>query len=205
MAPTPAPAKAEPEPPPQLVDAWYDDQDADGMPDFVELEQNRDPRIDECIVDACGGEAAAGRLVSAVNTLIILDVSGSMGGKIAGKGQKNSNSPRSSGCHGPCRSRRGGRRDLIRGRTRAAPAIKRAKGLKFGSTAPYGSRIEGERFVPDADEDKAVARMIQLRRAGASLRQVAEALTVEGFRPRGRRCSVSCDAPRRRSRAGSLG
>jgi len=84
---TPPPAKAEPEAPPQLVDAWYNDQDEDGVPDFVELEQNRDPRIDECIVDACGGEAAPGQLVSAVNTLIILDVSGSMGGKIAGKGQ----------------------------------------------------------------------------------------------------------------------
>ena len=78
-------------------------------------------------------------------------------------------------------------RDLIRGRTRAALAIKRAKGLKFGSTAPYGSRIEGERFVPDTDEEKAVARMIQLRRAGESLRQIAQTLTVEGFRPRGQR------------------
>ena len=39
-------------------------------------------------------------------------------------------------------------RDLIRGRTRAALAIKRAKGLKFGSTAPYGSRIDGDRLIP---------------------------------------------------------
>lgn len=78
-------------------------------------------------------------------------------------------------------------RDLIRGRTRAALAIKRAKGLKFNSTAPYGSRIDGERIVPDAEEQKAIARMLQLRKAGASLRQVALALTAEGFRPRGRR------------------
>lgn len=81
---TPPPAQ-ESEPPPQLVDAWYNDTDEDGVPDFVELELHRDPKIDECVVQACGADAGAG-LVSAINTLIVLDVSGSMGGKIAGKG-----------------------------------------------------------------------------------------------------------------------
>ena len=82
----PAAKAPEAEPPPQLVDAWYNDADDDGVPDFVELEQHRDPKIDECIVQACGADAQAGRLVSSINTLIVLDVSGSMGGKIAGKG-----------------------------------------------------------------------------------------------------------------------
>lgn len=82
VQPAPAPA---PEPAPELVDAWYNDEDADGVPDFIELEQNRDPKIDECIVEACGEQAKSGRLVSKINTLIILDVSGSMSGKIAGK------------------------------------------------------------------------------------------------------------------------
>ncbi len=75
------------EPAPQLVDSWYNDQDGDGVPDFVELELNHDPQLDQCIVDACGKGASQSRLVSKVNTLIILDVSGSMAGKIAGKGK----------------------------------------------------------------------------------------------------------------------
>ena len=43
-------------------------------------------------------------------------------------------------------------RDLIRARTRAALAVKRAKGLKFGSTAPYGYRINGDRLDPEVGE-----------------------------------------------------
>lgn len=69
----------------QLVDAWYADDDGDGVPDFVELEQNYDPKIDECIVEACGKEAGEGDLVERINTLVILDVSGSMAGKVEGK------------------------------------------------------------------------------------------------------------------------
>jgi hypothetical protein len=87
-APDSSAAKSEapaPESSAQLVDAWYVDRDDDGVPDFVELEQNFDPNLDECIVEACGKEAGDGRLVSEINTLIILDVSGSMAGKVAGK------------------------------------------------------------------------------------------------------------------------
>jgi hypothetical protein len=88
--PTPADAVAQQppaeEPAPVLVDSWYNDQDGDGVPDFVELEQHYDPQIDQCIVEACGEDARSGRLVSKINTLVILDVSGSMGGKV-GKGK----------------------------------------------------------------------------------------------------------------------
>lgn len=82
--PPASPQAPEPEPPPPLVDAWYLDTDADGVPDFVELELHRDPRLDECISVACGGEIR-GQPVQAINTLIILDVSGSMAGKLQGK------------------------------------------------------------------------------------------------------------------------
>jgi hypothetical protein len=75
------------EPAPRLVDSWYNDQDGDGVPDFVELELHQDPQLDQCVVEACGAGAGATRLVSKVNTLIVLDVSGSMAGKIAGKGK----------------------------------------------------------------------------------------------------------------------
>ena len=70
------------EPPVELVDAWFNDVDADGVPDFVELEQNKDPNLDECIVDACGPDAKSTRLASRINTLVILDASGSMAGKV---------------------------------------------------------------------------------------------------------------------------
>jgi len=52
------------------------------VPDFVELEQNKDPNMDECIVDACGPGAKSTRLASRINTLVILDASGSMAGKV---------------------------------------------------------------------------------------------------------------------------
>jgi DNA invertase Pin-like site-specific DNA recombinase len=78
-------------------------------------------------------------------------------------------------------------REIIRGRTRAALATKRAKGLKFGSTAPYGWRLNGERLEPDPEEQRMLVRLHELAANGRSLRQVAAALTTEGFTPRGRR------------------
>lgn len=78
-------------------------------------------------------------------------------------------------------------RDLIRGRTRAALAIKRAKGLKFGSTAPLGFRFDGDRLELEPDEQRAISRIRELCGAGRSFRKIAAVLTVEGFRPRGRR------------------
>ena len=73
-------------------------------------------------------------------------------------------------------------RDLIRARTRAALAVKRAKGLKFGSTAPYGYRINGDRLEPEVGERQAVIRSVALAKSGCSLRRIAMALTAEGFK-----------------------
>ena len=78
-------------------------------------------------------------------------------------------------------------RALIRGRTRAALATKRAKGLKFGSTAPYGWRLNGERLEPDPEEQRMLKRLHELAAGGRSLRQLVAALTTEGFTPRGQR------------------
>jgi DNA invertase Pin-like site-specific DNA recombinase len=78
-------------------------------------------------------------------------------------------------------------RDLIRGRTRAALATKRAKGLKFGSTAPYGWRIVGDRLEVAPGEQAAIVRVVELADADRSLRQIAAILTAEGHAPRGRR------------------
>ena len=78
-------------------------------------------------------------------------------------------------------------RDLIRNRTRAALATKRAKGLKFGSTPPYGWRFNGDVMELDIGEQRAVTRVRQLAAGGKSFRRIAMTLTVEGFPPRGRR------------------
>ncbi len=78
-------------------------------------------------------------------------------------------------------------RCLIRGRTKAALATKRAKGLKFGSTAPFGWLFNGELIERDDDEQRAVARIQQLAAEGKSFRRIATALMIEGYPPRGRR------------------
>ncbi len=75
-------------------------------------------------------------------------------------------------------------RALIRGRTRAALAVKKARGERTGGV-PYGYRAEGKRLVPDPAEQATVARARELRGDGRSLRQVAQALVAEGRRPRG--------------------
>jgi DNA invertase Pin-like site-specific DNA recombinase len=53
----------------------------------------------------------------------------------------------------------------------------------FGSPA-YGFRAEGGQLVPDPEEAKAVKRIRQLHKAGRSLRETAETLTAEGYRPK---------------------
>jgi len=78
-------------------------------------------------------------------------------------------------------------RCLIRGRTKAALATKRAKGLKFGSTAPIGWRFNGELIEADVGEHRAVARIRELATEGKSFRRIATVLMAEGFPPRGRR------------------
>lgn len=78
-------------------------------------------------------------------------------------------------------------RCLIRGRTKAALTTKRAKGLKFGSTAPFGWLFNGELIERDDDEQRAVARIQELAAEGKSFRRIATALMIEGYPPRGRR------------------
>jgi DNA invertase Pin-like site-specific DNA recombinase len=71
---------------------------------------------------------------------------------------------------------------LMRGKQRKA-----ASGGYIGGTARLGSRpAKGGGLEPDPAEQDAIARAAELRAAGASLRQIGEALTAEGHRPRGR-------------------
>lgn len=75
-------------------------------------------------------------------------------------------------------------RALIVKRLRDGRRVKGERGeFAYGSPA-YGFRALNGALVPDETEQAAVARMTELRAAGASLRGIAEALTAEGHRPK---------------------
>ena len=75
-------------------------------------------------------------------------------------------------------------RALIATRTRAALAVKRARG-EATSHAPYGWRIgEGGRLVADATEQEVIARVRALRASGLSIRDIAAALNAAGVQTR---------------------
>jgi DNA invertase Pin-like site-specific DNA recombinase len=80
-------------------------------------------------------------------------------------------------------------RALIRARTKAALAVKKARGERTGGI-PLGSRLVGGRLVRDEAERAAVTRARALRVEGGSLRQIATTLKEEGHRPRGRRWHI---------------
>lgn len=73
-------------------------------------------------------------------------------------------------------------RALIRSRTAAALARKRARGERTGSV-PLGSKVgaDGVRLLPDAGEARAVERVLELRAEGLSFSRIAERLNAEGF------------------------
>jgi DNA invertase Pin-like site-specific DNA recombinase len=76
-------------------------------------------------------------------------------------------------------------RAIIRSRTKAALAVKRARGERVG-TVPYGRRVGADGRLEDHPEEAAaVARARELRAGGASLRKIAVTLVTEGHRPRG--------------------
>lgn len=59
-------------------------------------------------------------------------------------------------------------------RTAAVKARQRAQGRYVGGAPPFGWRVAGDRVVPDPAEQALVARALDWRRAGASVRGVAE-------------------------------
>ena len=79
-------------------------------------------------------------------------------------------------------------RALIRSRTKAALAVKKARGERTGSV-PYGFRLaaDGVHLVADDVEARAVALARQLRAEGAALRTIGARLLAEGHAPRGGR------------------
>ncbi len=79
-------------------------------------------------------------------------------------------------------------RALIRSRTRAALAVKRGRGERVGAI-PIGKRLanDGTHLDADAREAEAVSRIVSLRHAGASIRQIAATLNEEHVPARGDR------------------
>ena len=79
-------------------------------------------------------------------------------------------------------------RALIRQRTRAALAAKRARGERAGAV-PFGYRLadDGARLVPEPDEKRVIARVRELRAAGRSLRGIVADLAGSGLVGRTRR------------------
>lgn len=80
-------------------------------------------------------------------------------------------------------------RALIRARTRAALAVKRARKEKTGGALPYGYRLaaDGRALEPNADEQKTIALVRSLRTEGASIRTIADRLNADGVSARGAR------------------
>ena len=76
-------------------------------------------------------------------------------------------------------------RALIRGRTRNALAVKKARGERVGAV-PVGSKVstDGRTLEADAAELEVIAAARELRAAGLSIRNIAAELERRGFRNR---------------------
>ena len=81
-------------------------------------------------------------------------------------------------------------REAIGERTSEALAVMRANGRRISRPPPYGFRLDGNGWVPDEAEQRAVALIVELRARGLSLRQIGAELQRRGVRSRaGRRLS----------------
>ena len=76
-------------------------------------------------------------------------------------------------------------RALIRSRTKAALAVKKAKGERVGGI-PYGMRLtaDGKHLEEHPEEQETIARARDLRAGGKSLRAIARSLIEAGHAPR---------------------
>ncbi|WP_287260808.1 recombinase family protein [Mesorhizobium sp.] len=72
-------------------------------------------------------------------------------------------------------------RDRTRERIAQVKADQRERSRFLGGTRPFGYQIADGELVEDAGEQKAIARMCELRGHGLSLRAIAEALADDGI------------------------
>ncbi len=79
-------------------------------------------------------------------------------------------------------------RALIGARTKAALAVKRARGEKTGGDAPYGFRGAADKMLrPVKKEQRVILRILSLHDNGHSMRSIAEVLNAESVQARGGR------------------
>ncbi len=78
-------------------------------------------------------------------------------------------------------------RAVIRSRTKAALAVKRARGERLGGDVPVGYRVEGRNLVASEDEQAILGRVREMRARGLSIARVASVLNAEGVTIRGGR------------------
>lgn len=78
-------------------------------------------------------------------------------------------------------------RRLIAARTKAALAVKKAKGERISGRLPFGFQLAADliHLEPCPAEQGTLARIMELRREGMGARRIAAALTLEGIKPRG--------------------
>lgn len=72
-------------------------------------------------------------------------------------------------------------RSMIVKRMRDGKAMKKERGGYSGGAPPLGFRAVGRELVPDADEQRTVERIRELRSAGLTYRAIAQALDSEGY------------------------
>jgi site-specific DNA recombinase len=75
-------------------------------------------------------------------------------------------------------------RDLISERTKSALSTKRANGGKGCYNAPYGKMAQGDRWIDDPQEQKAIRIVKEMKAQGIKPRFIAEHLNINGFRSR---------------------
>jgi DNA invertase Pin-like site-specific DNA recombinase len=76
-------------------------------------------------------------------------------------------------------------RALITKRLKAGRDAKKAKGERYTGRAPYGWRAANGKLEPIPDEQAALALMVRMRDAGASLPVICKALTDAGYLAKG--------------------
>jgi len=75
-------------------------------------------------------------------------------------------------------------RGMIIARMRAGRELKAARGDYAYGAPPFGSRAEGKALVEVPAERETLARITELKTAGASLREIATVLDAEGRPPK---------------------
>ena len=75
-------------------------------------------------------------------------------------------------------------REAIGERTAEALAVMRSNGRRISRYAPYGYRLNGEGWIEDEHEQRAISLMRQLRADGLSLRRIAAELERHGHHNR---------------------